>query len=41
MNFLNFLATKEAAQRSRGNVEQADRLKAAIDYLRREKYGPL
>jgi len=33
MNFRQFLITKEAMQRCRGNVERADRLKAAIEYL--------
>ncbi|MHB8118050.1 MAG: hypothetical protein ACYDHX_04900 [Methanothrix sp.] len=33
MNFLKFLEVKEARQRAAGNIERANRLKAAIEYL--------
>lgn len=33
MNFLKFLATKEARQRAAGNIDRANRLKEAIEYV--------
>ena len=33
MDFVKFLTTREAMQRSRGNIERADRLKAAIEHF--------
>jgi hypothetical protein len=33
MNFLRFIATKEARLRAAGNIDRANRLKAAREYL--------
>jgi hypothetical protein len=33
MNFLRFIASKEASQRAAGNIDRANRLKAALEYL--------
>lgn len=33
MNFLKFLATKEARLRAAGNIDRANRLKAALEYI--------